>query len=219
MKRAKLTRLIWAVAATAILAGCATPGQHPMSFFITSANPGQGGNLGGLAGADVYCEKLAASAGAGGKGWRAYLSTQATDKEPAVSARDRIGNGPWINANGVIVAYNAAELHDNNALTKATVLTEKGEGVSGRGDKVNNHDVLTGTRMDGTAPPAGRDMTCSNWTSGATGSAMVGHHDRIGLREDLESKSWNASHGSRGCDLAALRATGGGGLFYCFATK
>lgn len=215
----KYARFGLACAAIAVIAGCASSGNNPMSFFITSTNPGKGGDLGGLAGADAYCEKLAASVGAGGKGWRAYLSAQATDKEPAVNARDRIGNGPWHNAKGLVVAHNSNELHYNNALNKATALTEKGEGVSGRGDPVNMHDVLTGSRMDGTAPPAGKDATCGNWTSSTTGSAMVGHHDRIGLREDLESKSWNASHGSRGCDMASLKATGGAGLFYCFATK
>lgn len=219
MKSKQIKTALACVAAIAAIAGCANVGGNPMTFFITSANPGKGGDLGGLAGADAYCEQLAASVGAGGKGWRAYLSTQATDKEAAVNAKDRIGNGPWVNAKGVVVAYNSAELHYNNALNKASALTEKGEGVSGRGDPVNMHDVLTGTRMDGTAPPSGKDATCSNWTSSTTGSALVGHHDRIGLSETLEAKSWNASHGSRGCDMPSLKATGGAGLFYCFATK
>lgn len=219
--RLRTQTLIIAATATALLAGCAgmMGGSHPMTFFVTSANPGQGANLGGLAGADAHCEKLAASVGAGGKNWRAYLSTQPAGGMAAVNARDRIGQGPWVNAKGETVAANLAELHGSNRLSKQTSLTEKGEVVSGRGDPVNNHDVLTGSKEDGTAFPAGADMTCSNWTSGTTGSAMVGHHDRIGLRDDAPSKSWNTSHGSRGCSLPDLRATGGGGLYYCFAAK
>lgn len=191
---------------------------NPMSFFLTSANPGKGADLGGLAGADAYCGKLATDAGAGGKNWKAYLST--TGAAP-VNARDRIGKGPWQNAKGVVVAKNVDDLHGaSNNLSKATALTEKGETISGRGDPVNMHDILTGSTVDGRANVAATtDTTCANWTSGTTGSAMVGHHDRIGLNESAPMKSWNASHGTRGCDMASLKATGGGGLMYCFATN
>jgi hypothetical protein len=189
-----------------------------MSFFITSAGPGDGANLGGLAGADAHCQKLAAAAGAGGRQWRAYLSTQAADGKPAVNARDRIGKGPWFNAKGEQVAANLDELHsDTNNLTKQTQLTEKGEVVNGRGDKPNRHDILTGSQLDGTAFAAGDDKTCRNWTSNGEGSAQVGHHDRQGGGEN--PTSWNAAHASRGCSQENLRGTGGDGLFYCFAAK
>jgi hypothetical protein len=189
-----------------------------MSFFITSAGPGDGANLGGLAGADAHCQKLAAAAGAGNRQWRAYLSTQAADGKPAVNARDRIGKGPWFNAKGEQIAANLDELHsDTNNLTKQTQLTEKGEVVNGRGDKPNRHDILTGSNLDGTAFPAGDDKTCRNWTSNGEGSAQVGHHDRQGGGEN--PTSWNAAHGSRGCSQENLRGTGGDGLFYCFAVK
>ena len=205
-----------ALALTALLAGCASTPGNPMTFFLTSAGPGQGGNLGGLAGADAHCEKLAASAGAGGKNWRAYLSTQGPG---AINARDRIGKGPWTNASGVVVASSVDELHsDRNNLNKQTALTEKGQGVTGNGDPVNNHDILTGSNTDGRVMPGTADLTCSNWTSGTTGSAMVGHHDRRGLDEG-PGRSWNAAHPSRGCSQADLRGTGGAGLFYCFAAK
>jgi hypothetical protein len=195
--------------------------QANMSFFVTSAGPGKGGDLGGLSGADAHCQQLAAAAGAGGKTWRAYLSTQGAG---AVNARDRIGKGPWVNAKGTAVAKDVADLHsDNNQLTKQTALSEKGEPINGRGDTPNRHDVLTGSQADGTAFPAGNDMTCKNWTSSAEGAAMVGHSDRIGLRDDAPSKSWNASHPSRGtgggCTQADLRSTGGDGLLYCFAVN
>ncbi len=194
------------------------PGQ--MTFFVTSVGPGRGGDLGGLAGADAHCRALAIAAGLGPAEWRAYLSTSATPTSPAVNARDRIGQGPWRNARGVVVARNAEELHGTNAITKDTALTERGEPVSGRGDAVNNHDMLTGSQADGTAFPPGQDTTCRNWTySGADGSAMVGHHDRLGLRDDEPSRSWNTSHPSRGCSAEGLRSTGGGGLFYCFAAN
>jgi hypothetical protein len=217
----KRTPWILAAVAAAALAGCAGFERgSSLSFFITSANPGKGADLGGLDGADAHCEKLAAAVGHGGKGWKAYLSTQPTDKAPAVNARDRIGNGPWYNAKGVLIAHNAAELHDAFILGKQTSLTENGAVVNGRGDKPNMHDVLTGSKPDGTAFPAGRDLTCSNWTSGSTGSAMVGHHDRDGINPDpVANVSWNSSHPSRGCDITALRASGGAGLYYCFATK
>jgi hypothetical protein len=219
MKLHRSTTLTLAGLTLAVLSGCASLGNNPMTYFITSTNPGKWADLGGLSGADAYCEKLAAAVGAGGKDWRAYLSTQSTEKAPAVNARDRIGNGPWVNAKGVVVSYNSAELHGHNGLSKLSSVTEKGDIISGRGDPVNMHDVLTGSKPDGTAFPAGQDMTCNNWTSSTTGSAMVGHHDRIGLRDDDSSKSWNSSHGSRGCDMPSLKATGGAGLFYCFATK
>jgi hypothetical protein len=191
-----------------------------MSFFVTSVGPGNGADLGGLAGADRHCQQLAQAAGAGDRTWRAYLSTQAADSEAAVNARDRIGQGPWQNATGVVIAQDVAELHGDNNLNKETALTEEGAVVNGRGDTPNRHDILTGTQPDGTAFAAAEDRTCGNWTmSGAEGAAMVGHHDRQGLRDDAASRSWNSSHPSRGgCSQEALRGTGGDGLFYCFAT-
>jgi hypothetical protein len=198
-------------------------GQAPhaeMTFFITSAGSGKGGDLGGLAGADKTCQMLAQAVGAGGKTWRAYLSTQGPG---AVNARDRIGRGPWQNARGVVVARDVAELHGKNNISKETALTEKGEVVKGRGDSPNMHDILTGSQPDGTAFAAGEDRTCGNWTKNGQGAAMVGHHDRQGLRDDDASRSWNSSHPSRGpeggCSQTDLRGTGGNGLFYCFATK
>lgn len=198
--------------------------QANMTFFVTSTPIGNGGNLGGLAGADNQCQTLAQAAGAGApKVWRAYLSTQAADGKPAINARDRIGKGPWTNAKGEVVAKDVADLHGPNALTKQSALNEKGEVINGRGDQPNRHDVLTGSQPDGTAFAAGDDKTCKNWTSSTQGSAMVGHSDRIGLRDDDASKSWNSSHGSRGpeggCSQADLRSTGGDGLLYCFASN
>lgn len=198
--------------------------QVNMTFFITSTPIGNGGNLGGLAGADNQCQTLAQAAGAGApKVWRAYLSTQAADGKPAINARDRIGKGPWTNAKGEVVAKDVADLHGPNALTKQSALSEKGEVINGRGDQPNRHDVLTGSQPDGTAFAAGDDKTCKNWTSSTQGSAVVGHSDRLGLRDDDASKSWNSSHGSRGpeggCSQADLRSTGGDGLLYCFATN
>jgi hypothetical protein len=203
-----------------------TPAQAQQStttFFVTSAGPGKGADLGGLEGADRHCQSLAQAAGAGGHTWHAYLSTQAAGGAQAVNARDRIGRGPWQNAKGVVIAKDLDQLHGTNNLTKQTALTEKGEMVNGRGDTPNRHDILTGSTPDGRAFPPGEDRTCSNWTSSAQGAAMVGHHDRQGLRDDDASKSWNASHPSRGpdggCSQADLRSTGGDGLFYCFATN
>ena len=192
-----------------------------MSFFITSAGPGNGGNLGGLNGADAHCQRLAQAAGAGGKTWRAYLSTQG---QGAVNAKDRIGRGPWQNAKGDVIAKDVADLHGpNNNLTKQTALSEKGEVINGRGDTPNRHDILTGSQPDGTAFAASDDRTCANWTSSTTGAAMVGHHDRMGLNEEPPAKSWNSSHPSRGpaggCAQTDLRGTGGDGLLYCFATN
>ena len=195
--------------------------QADMTFFVTSAGSGQGANLGGLDGADRLCQTLAQAVGAGAKTWRAYLSTQAANGATAVNARDRIGRGPWQNVKGVVIAKDVADLHGSaNNLTKQTALTEKGTVVNGRGDTPNIHDVLTGTQPDGTAYPAGSDMTCGNWTKGgADGAAMVGHHDRMGLNEEPPAKSWNSSHPSRGCSQDALKTTGGAGLFYCFAAN
>jgi hypothetical protein len=192
-----------------------------MSFFVTSNGPGKGGDLGGLAGADAHCQQLAQAAGAGGKTWRAYLSTQG---DGAQNARDRIGRGPWVNAKGVTVAKDVDDLHSaNNQLTKQNALSEKGDLITGRGDTPNRHDILTGSTAEGRAFPAGEDRTCRNYTSSTQGAVMVGHHDRQGLRDDEPSKSWNSSHPSRGpdggCSQADLRSTGGDGLFYCFATN
>ncbi|MCC8982367.1 lectin [Bradyrhizobium sp. 10BB] len=195
------------------------------SFFVTSNGIGNGGNLGGLAGADNHCQTLAQAAGFGApKTWRAYLSTQAADGKPAVNARDRIGKGPWKNVKGVVVAKDVADLHSaGNNLTKQSALSEKGEVLNGAGDTPNRHDVLTGSQADGTAFAAGEDRTCKNWTSSTQGAAMVGHFDRKGLRDDEPSKSWNMSHPSRGpdggCSQADLKSTGGDGLLYCFAAN
>jgi hypothetical protein len=194
--------------------------QSDMSFFVTSVGSGKGADLGGLAGADQHCQHLAQAAGAKGTSWRAYLSTQGSD---AVSARGRIGQGPWQNAKGVVVAKDVAELHGKNTISKQTALTEKGQMVNGRGDTPNMHDILTGSQPDGTAFAAGEDRTCGNWTKSGQGAAMVGHHDRQGLRDDDASKSWNSSHPSRGpdggCSQNDLKSTGGNGLFYCFLVK
>ena len=211
----------------AVIAVTAQPAQAQSpatSFFVTSVGIGNGANLGGLAGADNYCQTLAQAAGAGAKTWRAYLSAQAADGKPAVNARDRIGKGPWQNSKGVVIAKDVADLHGGaNNLTKQTVLTERGEVNNGRGDAPNRHDVLTGTQPDGTAFAGADDRTCKNWTSSTQGSAIVGHSDRIGLRDDDASKSWNSSHPSRGsdggCSQADLKSTGGDGLFYCFAAN
>ena len=189
-----------------------------MNFFLTSEGPGEGADLGGLEGADQQCQDLAYAAGFGDLTWRAYLSTVATDEQPAVDARDRIGDGPWYNYRGEMVAEDVADLHsDNNNLSKEASLTEKGEMVNGRGDDPNMHDILTGSQLDGTAFPSGEDTTCSNWTSSGEGSARVGHHDRTGGGEN--PSSWNSAHGSRGCSQENLQGTGGNGLFYCFAAN
>jgi hypothetical protein len=191
--------------------------QEGMSFFVTSAGPGNGADLGGLEGADAHCQQLAEAAGASGGTWRAYLSTQADGGQTAVNARDRIGAGPWQNAEGVVIAQDLDELHGTNNLSKETALTEQGDVVNGRGDEPNRHDILTGSQPDGTAFAGSEDRT-GNWTSSGDGAAMVGHHDRQGLRDDEASRSWNSSHPSRGgCSQEALRGTGGDGLFYCFA--
>jgi hypothetical protein len=192
--------------------------QDKMTFFVTSVGSGKGADLGGLAGADRHCAALAKTAGAKATKWRAYLSTQPEGNVKAVNARDRIGKGPWVNAKGQIVAKNVADLHGStNNLTKATAIDEKGNPIKGRGDQPNQHDILTGSQLDGTAFSAGADMTCKNWTSSDQGSAMVGHHDRAGLDDSAPAKSWNTSHNSRGCSQQALIGTGGNGYFYCFA--
>ena len=197
------------------------PPAQPMGFFITST-PKDGGNLGGLAGADAHCQELAKAAGAGNREWRAYLSTQGAS---AVNARDRIGAGPWANARGQVVARDLAHLHGDtleaaqlgNNLTKATALNEKGEPVNGVGDKPNQHDILTGSTTAGRAFTDTADHTCSNYTSNAdgAGTVQVGHHDRTGGG----NTSWNSTHASRGCSQPNLIATGGNGYFYCFAVK
>jgi hypothetical protein len=220
------TKLLAATSSLAVLLGAfaahTSAQQNAMSFFLTSVNPGKGADLGGLAGADQYCQTLANSVGAGNKVWRAYLSVAAGASGPAVNARERIGKGPWQNAKGVVVAASVDELHGNNNLNKQTALTEKGETISGRGDPVNQHDILTGSDAEGRlalAASSGGDTTCGNWSKSGEGSAFVGHHDRVGLNESAPMKSWNASHGSRGCSLDALKSTGGSGLFYCFAAN
>ena len=195
-----------------------TPARSgPMTFFITSAGPGDGANLGGLEGADAHCEMLADAQGAGGIGWAAYLSTINEDGSAALNARDRIGTGPWHNQAGVLIANNVDELHSDAAnLTKESILTEMGDMVSGRGDDVNMHDILTGSNMDGTAYTGEGYDNCGNWTSNGEGSAAVGHHDRIG--GGANPTSWNSAHTSRGCSQENLQGTGGNGFFYCFAT-
>ena len=196
----------------------------PLSFFVTSEGPGKGADLGGLAGADAHCQKLATAVGAGNKTWHAYLSTQALNGQPAVNARDRIGQGPWFNAKGATVAKDVADLHGDNIdearlgnnLSRTTVLSEKNEPIKGAGDKPNQHDVLTGSQADGRAFTDGADHTCKNFTSSAAdGSAQVGHFDRTGGG----NTSWNSAHPSKGCGQDNLVATGGAGLLYCFATN
>jgi hypothetical protein len=211
-----------AIVTAAVVPGTGTAqtgqGNAAMSFFITSVGPGNGANLGGVAGADAHCQKLAEAAGQGSRTWRAYVSVSPAGQEKAINARDRIGSGPWYNAKGVKVADNVADLHsDNNKLSKENSLTEKGEVVNGRGDTPNRHDILTGSQPDGTAFADGGDHTCGNWTRNGDGAAQVGHHDRQG--GGANPTSWNSSHGSRGCSQEQLRGSGGDGLFYCFAEK
>ena len=212
----KLRILMLSVIATAIGFGFANAQDSEMSFFLVSKGPGNGANLGGLVGADAHCQMLAESAGAGGKTWRAYLSTSSAD---AVNARDRIGTGPWTSANGVQVAKDVADLHsDANKLGKENSISESGEPINGRGDSPNRHDILTGSNLDGTAFSDDDDHTCRDWTySGSNGSAQVGHHDRTG--GGANPTSWNNAHGSRGCSQSDLQGTGGDGLYYCFAIE
>lgn len=214
MKQIVLLAAVGAVALMTALPVGADNTKYPMGFFITSTGMGDGANLGGLDGADAYCAKLAEAAGSGGRTWRAYLSTQEEGKR-GVSARNRIGTGPWYNARSELIAVNVEELHLNPNISKRTALDENGNYVNGRGDKPNEHDILTGSMEDGTAyfPSETADKTCSNWTSNGEGSATVGHHDRHGGG----NTSWNSAHGSRGCSQDALKSSGGAGLLYCFA--
>ena len=211
-------------AAAVVLAACGTMGsvggKSDLGFFVTSSGPGKGADLGGLAGADQQCQMLASKVGAGDKTWRAYLSTQPVGGTAGVNARDRIGKGPRKNAKGEVVATDVANLHSaSNNLTKQTALTERGDGINGRGDTPNMHDILTGSQPDGTAIAGNVDTTCGNWTKSGEGAAMVGHSDRTGLDESAPAKSWNSSHQSRGCSLEALKATGGDARIYCFAAN
>ena len=221
------TRALASTATAAVLlAACATtPSSGPMSFFVTSAGSGKGADLGGLAGADAHCQRLASAAGAGSKTWRAYLSVPgafaqgSTPAVPATHARERIGNGPWYNAKGELIARDLTHLHNGNNLGKASALDERGNPIKGRGDTPNEHDILTGSRADGTAFAPQQDTTCKAWTSSGDGSAIVGHHDRIGPLPENWAKSWNFSHPSAGCSQEALIRTGGAGRIYCFATN
>jgi len=205
------------------VAGCVTaPYPEGMTFFVTSVGLGKGADLGGVAGADRHCQALAAAVGAGGHTWRAYLSTQGktTSDTNVIHARDRIGSGPWHNAKGERIARDVADLHSPNVnITKTTALDEKGQVVNGRGDTPNKHDILTGSRPDGTAFPSQTDMTCGNWTKSGDGTAIVGHHDRVGPVDHPWAVSWNSSHNTVGCSQPALVKTGGAGLLYCFAAK
>jgi hypothetical protein len=221
-------RVSLAVLAVLLSLSLIASSQEPktnMTFFITSVGSGKGADLGGLAGADKHCQALAQAVGAGNHTWHAYLSTSTADGKPAVNARDRIGKGPWQNAKGVVIAKDVDDLHSNNKINKETGLSEKGETINASGDKPNMHDILTGSQADGRAFTGNEDMTCRNWTSSTTGTAMLGHHDRQGLRDDESSRSWNASHPSRGtgssggCSQEGLRSSGGNGLFYCFAVN
>jgi hypothetical protein len=219
----RITKLTVAATATLLSACAGTMNQTsasttPMTFFLTSTGSGKGADLGGLAGADRHCQELAQAAGTSGLTWHAYLSATAPAGAAAVNARDRIGRGPWRNSKGVVIAQSVDDLHSaSNNLNKQTALTEKGETVPGRGDPVNQHDILTGSSPDGRAMAGDTDTTCRNWSSSGEGAAILGHHDRQGLRDDEPSKSWNSSHPSRGCSQENLRGTGGAGYFYCFA--
>ena len=202
------------------LAAPAQAQQATMSFFVTSVGEDKGADLGGLAGADAHCQALAKAAGSTETNWHAYLSTTEPGGVAGVNARDRIGKGPWQNAKGVVVAKSVEDLHSNSSnINKQTALTEKGETVSGRGDAVNTHDILTGSDPQGLYSTAGGDTTCGNWTKSGEGSAIVGHHDRAGLKDTRHMNSWNSSHGSRGCSQDQLKASGGAGLIYCFVAN
>ena len=208
MSRIQSIGSIGVIAISLLGSGFALAQQNPMTFFVTSQGPGKGSDLGGLAGADAHCKMLATAAGAGDRTWRAYLSTQGPN---AVNARDRIGTGPWHNGRGALVGNNLDEIHSmGHRFTFATMLDERGNLIPGGGYSPNRHDVLTGSQPDGTAFPAGEDMTCGNWTSSSTGKARIGHHDRA---------AWNSAHDSRGCSQEQLRGSGGDGLFYCFAAR
>jgi hypothetical protein len=195
-------------------------GGGDMTFFVTSVGKGNGADLGGLEGADAHCNALAAAAGSKHTNWKAYLSTWLPGGDAGVNARDRIGKGPWRNAKGVVVAKNVADLHSaHNKINKDNALTEKGEMVKGRGDTPNEHDILTGSDPAGMFSTAGGDTTCGNWTKSGEGSAIVGHHDLTGLKDTRHMKSWNSSHGSRGCSQEQLKSSGGAGLLYCFVAN
>ena len=222
----KFAALASTAMAVALLAACGSMSSTPtMSFFITSAGSGKGGDLGGLAGADALCQRLAAGAGSTGRTWRAYLSvpptfaSATTPAVPSINARDRIGTGPWHNAKGELIARDVAHLHNGNNISKNTALDERGNVVKGRGDTPNEHDILTGTRADGTAFAPQQDTTCGAWTKSGEGSAIVGHHDRIGPLPENWATSWNFSHQSAGCSQEALVRTGGAGRLYCFAAN
>ena len=216
--RVVVVACIGAIPTVLVLAQPPAQPPQPMSFFVTSAGKGDGANLGGLAGADAHCQALAAAAGRGSATWHAYLSTQGSG---AVSARDRIGSGPWYNARGQRVSQNLGELHGDtieqarlgNPLGKQFSLTEKGTPVNGVGDTPNQHDILTGTQPDGRGYSEGGDHTCNNWTNNGQGTAQLGHSDKQGGG----NSSWNSAHPSRGCSQANLVSTGGAGLIYCFA--
>ena len=225
--KTKLQLSILAATAFVSLGAAASAQQAPqapnMTFFVTSAGPGKGADLGGLAGADAHCQQLATTVGAGGKTWHAYLSSNGAAQGGPVNARDRIGKGPWQNSKGVVIAKDVTELHGGNNISKGTALTEKGEMVNGYGDKPNRHDILTGSQPDGTAFDGPDDRTCKNWTSSTQGAAMVGHSDINGPATVPTVKSWNAAHPSRGpdggCSQKDLISTGGDGLLYCFAAN
>ncbi|MEP7057635.1 MAG: hypothetical protein ABI809_07670 [Caldimonas sp.] len=191
--------------------------KNDMSFFVSSVGSGKGADFGAVTGADRLCQSLATAVGAGGRTWHAYLSTTATASTPAGNARDRIGRGPWRNANGVVIATDLAQLHGTNNITKQTALTERGEVVSGSGDKPTQHDILTGSQPDGTVIAGDADTTCGNWTRSGAGAAMVGHHDRNGTSPPPQNTSWNSAHQTSGCSDDALVSTGGNGRLYCFA--
>ena len=219
------TMRLSAIALAAVVCGGVATGvsaqQNAMTFFVTSVGKGSGADLGGLDGADAHCAALAKTAGSNVATWRAYLSTTLPGGDAGANASDRIGKGPWHNAKGVLVAKNVADLHSQEVnITKQTALTEKGEIVSGSGDTPNMHDILTGSDPQGLYSTAGGDTTCGNWTKSGDGSAIVGHHDRSGLKKTTRHMtSWNSSHGSRGCSQDQLKSSGGAGLFYCFAAN
>jgi hypothetical protein len=210
--------LLTVIAAAGLGLAPAQAQQAELSFFITSVGKGNGADLGGLDGADAHCQALARAVGSTNTNWRAYLSTTAPGGAAGVNARDRVGKGPWKNAKGVVVATGVDNLHSDQVnINKQTALTEKGDVVSGSGDTPNQHDILTGSDPQGMYSTAGGDTNCGNWTKSAEGSAIVGHHDRIGLgKTTRHMNSWNSSHGSRGCSQDLLKASGGNGLFYCF---
>ncbi len=228
MRRIRTLRVLALTGVAALLAAaCASgPSSGPMSFFVTSVGSGKGADLGGLAGADAHCQKLATAAGQGGRTWRAYLSVPGVfpgpnnpGGTPSVHARDRIGSGPWYNAKGDLIAANLDQLHRDNRISKTSALDERGDVIKGRGDNPNEHDMLTGSRADGTAFAPQTDTSCKGWTSSGEGSAIVGHHDRVGPLAENWATSWNFSHQSAGCSQEALVRTGGSGRFYCFAEK